>query len=276
MSGGSSSGWRRSARERHRARSRSTPSSRKRPFSIAFTAPPSRQCGCSCSAWPARPGDVDRAVDGAAAGGPDLERARLGDDREVGGHAVARAGEPADAAGLLVGVGAHHDVTAQRAALGEHLGSDDHRRDPALHVARAAADDPAVGDQRVERVVLQPSVAPRRHDVDVPVQQQRPPAAAAAQPRGELRPTGEADARRRSAGGPRRPPAPAPTGRSRRPPPQPRRPATPAARPRRAPARRLGAALVSNAISSQASATSSSRRSATRSTSARSSASSIA
>ena len=123
-------------------------------LSIAFTAPPSRQCGCSCSAWPARPAHLDRAVDGSAAGRPDLERARLGDDREVGGDAVARAGQPADAAGLLVGVRAHErGRRASAPRRGQRLGRDDHRRDPALHVARAAADDRPVAHLGVERIV---------------------------------------------------------------------------------------------------------------------------
>ena len=93
---------------------------------------------------PGAAGERDRAVDGAAAGRPDLQRARLGDDREVGRDAVARAGQAADAAGLLVGVRADdHVAGAARRVSASASAASDHRRDPALHVARAAADDRA-------------------------------------------------------------------------------------------------------------------------------------
>ena len=57
---------------------------------------------------------------------------------------MARAGQRAGAARLLVRVRADDDVATQPAARGERLGRDDHRRDAALHVARAATDDAAV------------------------------------------------------------------------------------------------------------------------------------
>ena len=158
---------------------------------MALTAPPSRKCGCSCSAWPGGP---DARCSRRCRGRPARRPARgLGDDGEVGRHAVARAGQPADAAGLLVGVGADDEVAAQAAARDERLGGDDHRRDAALHVARAAADDPAVDHLGVERVVVPAVLHPRRDDVDVPVEQQRAAAAAAGEPRRELRPALEAD-----------------------------------------------------------------------------------
>src|SRR6185436_20968601 len=96
--------------------------------------------------------DDDRAVDRAAARGPDLEARRLGHDREVGGDAVARAGQAADAAGLLVGVRAHDQLAADRPRDG--LGREHHRGDPALHVAGATAADPTVADLRVEGIVI--------------------------------------------------------------------------------------------------------------------------
>ena len=137
---------------------------------------------------------ADLAVDAAAAGRPDLEAGRLRHDREVGAEATARAGEAADAARLLVGVGADDDVAAQGAARGQRLGRDDHRRDATLHVARPAARDDAVAHLRVERVVLPAVLATGRDDVDVPVEQQRAAAAGAAEAGHELRPTLEADA----------------------------------------------------------------------------------
>ena len=43
---------------RQLSRSVRTASSTTASFSIAFTAPPSRQCGCAISAWPGRPSTV--------------------------------------------------------------------------------------------------------------------------------------------------------------------------------------------------------------------------
>ena len=67
-------------------------------------------------------------------------------------------------------------------------GGDDHARDAALHVAGAAAVEPAVAHHGGERVGLRP-VGARLDvdDVDVAVEQQRAPAAAAAEARDELR-----------------------------------------------------------------------------------------
>ena len=198
MSGGSSSGWRELRRLRQSARSRSTPASRNRARSIAFTAPPSRQLGVLLLGVARAPGQHDRAVDRAAAGGPDLEAARLGHDREVGGDAMPGAGQAADAAGLLVGVRAHDQIAGEAARRRDGFCGDDHRGDAALHVARAAADDAAVANLRVEGIVVPAVLAPRRDHVDVAVEQQRAAAARAAQARSELRAPVEADPARRA------------------------------------------------------------------------------
>jgi MFS family permease len=58
MSPGARHQCRLSARPRHSARRASIAPSTIAAFSIAFTAPPSRQCGCGISAWPARPSTV--------------------------------------------------------------------------------------------------------------------------------------------------------------------------------------------------------------------------
>ena len=137
---------------------------------------------------PGAPRHGDLAVGAAAAGRPHLEPGRLGDDREVGRDAVARAGERADAGGLLVGVRADDHVAAQVARRRERLGRDHHRGDPALHVARAAADQAVALDAGAE-LLRRPG-----HDVDVAVEQQRAAAARAAEARRELRAALEADA----------------------------------------------------------------------------------
>ena len=108
---------------------------------------------------------------------------------------MARAGQAADAAGLLVRVRAHDQLAADRA--GDGLRRDHHRGDPALHVARAAAADPAVAHQRVEGIVVPAVLAPGGDDVDVAVQEQRPAAAGAAEAGRELRAALEADPARR-------------------------------------------------------------------------------
>ena len=53
-------------------------------FSIALTAPPSRQCGWAISAWPGRPSTVMVGRQRAAAADPHVEGGRLGDDAGVG------------------------------------------------------------------------------------------------------------------------------------------------------------------------------------------------
>ena len=58
MSPGASSGWTWSGRAFHSSRSAPIPLTTATSFSIALTAPPSRQSGCGISAWPARPATV--------------------------------------------------------------------------------------------------------------------------------------------------------------------------------------------------------------------------
>ena len=69
------------------------------------------------------------------------------------------------------------------ADLGDRGGGDEIRGQAALHVARAAAPDPAVGHLARPRLVLPEIGALDRHDVDVAVQVQRASAARPCEPR---------------------------------------------------------------------------------------------
>ncbi len=216
---------------------------------------------------PGAAADRDARQQAAAAGDPDDEPARLRHDRGVG---LQRAGceEPAGAGRLLLGDGVDDQVAGERhAELGERAGGDDHARDAALHVARAAPVEQPVAHVGDERVGLRP-VAARLgvDDVDVAVEQQRPPAAAAAEARDELRPAVERRGRRApsdAAAARRR------RARAARPPRRgggAARPGAPAARAPRAARAPAVCVTVSKAISSLVSATSASRRAAIAST----------
>ena len=194
MSGGSSSGWRALRRARHSARSRSTPSSRCRALSIAFTAPPSRQLGCSCSVWPGAPGHrrpSSRPSRGTQARPPGCcGSGTIAKSAATPWRAQARPPTPLDSSSVFV-----HTIRSPA-------------RPPAAATASAAttiaaippfmshAPRPTTRPSRtcgVERIVLPAVLAPRRDDVDVAVEQQRPAAARAAEARRELRPPREAD-----------------------------------------------------------------------------------
>ena len=268
MSGGLSSGWCASLRLRHSAPQRVDAVEQVARLVDRVDGAAVAPARVLLLGVPGAPLDGHRAVDRAAAGGPDLERARLGDDREVGRDAVARAGEAADAAGLLVGVRADEQVARDAAGRGDRLGRDDHRCDPALHVARPAPAHAPVRHPRLERIVLPAVLARRRHDVDVPVEEERARAArpgnraaAAGAPRSRSRRPGRAGARPRPRGSAPRPPRSAPAPRSR----SARYPCSAAS----SRAGESGAArlVVSNAIRSHRSATSSSERAAIESTS---------
>ena len=101
----------------------------------------------------------------------------------------ARGEQPARAGRLLLGDRVDDQVAGERnAELGQRAGRDDHARDPALHVARPAAVEQAVAQLGRERIGHRPVRARLDvDDVDVAVEQQRPPAAAAAEARDELR-----------------------------------------------------------------------------------------
>src|SRR5262249_30655798 len=84
----------------------------------------------------------------------------------------------------------------RRAERGDDLRREHHRRDAALHVARAAAVQAAVphlGPEGVARPLLARLHGDR---VDVAVEQEAPAAARAGEARGELRPAREVEARR--------------------------------------------------------------------------------
>ena len=133
------------------------------------------------------PAHGDARQQAAAAGDPHDEAARFRDDRGVG---LQRAGgeQPAGAGRLLLGDRVDDHVARERdAELSERAGCHHHARHTALHVAGAAAVEPPVAHDRAERIGLRP-VAPRLggDNVDVPVEQQRASASAAAEARDEL------------------------------------------------------------------------------------------
>ena len=131
----------------------------------------------------------DARQQAAAAGDPDGEAARLRHDRGVGLQ-QARGEQPARAGRLLLGHRVDDEIAGQRhAELGQHAGGRHHARDAALHVTRPTAVEQAVAELGGERVGQRP-VRSRLDvdDVDVAVEQQRAPAAAAAEARDELRP----------------------------------------------------------------------------------------
>ena len=136
---------------------------------------------------PCAAADGDARQQAAAAGDPDDEAARLRHDRRVGLQR-ARGEEPARARRLLLRDGVDDHVARKRdAELGERAGGDDHARHAALHVARAAPVEQRVADLGDEGIALRPVGARLGvDDVDVSVEQQRAPAAAAAEARHEL------------------------------------------------------------------------------------------
>ena len=142
-------------------------------------------------------GDRERGGERPAAGDPDLERGRLGDDARVRPHAVAHGGQAARARRLLVGDRVHDQVALQaHTEPVQHLGRVHHAGDAALHVAGAAPVQVAVAHLGLVGVA-RPAVARlRRDDVDVPVQEQAAPAARPGEPGGELRAPVEAESRR--------------------------------------------------------------------------------
>ena len=163
-----------------RAAARTRPA-RRRSFSIAFTAPPSRQCGCASSAWPGRPSTVTTGVSEPRHARPHLEPGRLRADAGVGAHAVLHARRcppaPDDSSSVFV----HTTTVAGEpdAEPRERLGREHHAADAALHVARAAAVEVAVADLGAHGSLVQRSTGSGGDDVDVPVQQQRAAAAGA-------------------------------------------------------------------------------------------------
>ena len=176
----------------HARRSDAIASSTTAAFSIALTAPPRRQSGWRTSACPGRPGTADHAVVRTSARDPGLKAGRLGHDAGVGPQAALDQRGAARTRGLLVGVGRDQQIAVERdPERGQRLDREHHRRDPALHVARAAPVHAPVAHGRDERIARPLRTRLRGHDVDMPVEHQRPPAAA---PR----------VARSAAGGPRR------------------------------------------------------------------------
>ncbi len=163
------------------------------------------------------PGDRDRRHQAAAAGHPDVEAGRLGDDPRVGPDAVCDRGDAAGAGRFLVGDRVHEQIAVEPDAESrQRLGRERHRRDAALHVHGAAAVEPPLAHDRRERIARPALARLDRDHVDVAVQEQAAAASAAWKARDELRAVPRSRGRAARAGCPRRPPEPAPRGRPRR------------------------------------------------------------
>jgi N-carbamoylputrescine amidase len=108
---------------------------------------------------------------------------------------VRHRGGAAGAGGLLVGDSAGHEVAAElRACRREHLSSVHHRRDAALHVACASAEEPSLSHLGAVRMARPLSRGSRNH-IDVAVEEQAAPVPATRDPRGELRASVEVETR---------------------------------------------------------------------------------
>ena len=114
---------------------------------------------------------AERAQPGGESGG-------LRHDPAVGGHPVGDRGERARAGRLLVGDRVDDQIATQRyVQAAQHLRGEHHRRHAALHVAGAAAVEPAIAHPGVERVA-RPLLARLGPDhVDVAVEEHAAPAA---------------------------------------------------------------------------------------------------
>ena len=183
--------------------------------------------------------DRDRRVDRAAAGDPDLEAGRLGDDAGVGAHAVRDARDAARSARLLVGDRVHEQVAARaarRAARASRRPAPSRRRRPSCRTSRGRR---AVRRARPACSEVVASSAPCGSTETTsmwPLRSRlRPPPAPAKRASSCGRPA------KSSSNGhlawPARPRAPAPTRRPRRRRPAAARRGAPAAPPRRAPGR---------------------------------------
>ena len=147
----------------------------RRNTSIAFRTALSPSQGVEPCA--ARPCDLDAAREHALGLDADVQVGRLAGDREVAAEAalarvVGRA--RVDVLGLLVGRA--QEAHAHAVLLGEVAQRAHHRRQAALHVVGAAADQPVALDARRELLRV------ARHDVEVAVEDERRAAAARRRP----------------------------------------------------------------------------------------------
>jgi hypothetical protein len=116
------------------------------------------------------PGHVHAQRDRAAVGVPDDASGRLGSDHRdrigIDQDSLAQMPRAGDASRLLVADEVEHDAgIAQQPELARSRRAVEHAHEAALHVGRAAPDDPAVTALRLElRRIL------RRHDVEVAVE----------------------------------------------------------------------------------------------------------
>ena len=127
--------------------------------------------------------DLDAEVDEPALGGAQPQLGRLERDRHVACRCALDDLARAVADDLLVADDVEDDVAARLEALLErHLRRPHRRREPALHVRRAAPVEAAVDDVAAERLLRPRAPVADRHDVDVRVERERAAAARARQP----------------------------------------------------------------------------------------------
>ena len=182
---------------RHSSRSRRTASMTIPIFSIAFTAPPSRQCGCAISAWPGRPVTVNVGVSDprqATHTSNAVGSGTMPASARTPWRTAARPPAPDDSSSVIVFT--IRSPLQPHPEPVQHLGREHHAGHAALHVAGAAPVQVAVAHLGPVRVA-RPAVARlRRDDVDVAVQEQAAAAARPGEPGGQLRAPVEAESRR--------------------------------------------------------------------------------
>ena len=111
---------------------------------------------------------------------------RFGNDHGIGAVAALKARQRAVARALFLDDGLQADVGGGcEAGVADRVERIQVGRHTALHIAGTAPEHPAVPDRRFERRGLPHVERPGRHDVDVPVQNQRPAAGIRAPTRGD-------------------------------------------------------------------------------------------
>jgi hypothetical protein len=123
---------------------------------------------------------ADMEPDDADLRGDQVLRGRLQHERRIGGVASGNAGERAVAGGFLVDHRLDMDAPERiEPGLADRLDPEQPGQQPGLHVAAAAAIELAVGDAWLEGRRGPVLGIAGRDDIDMPVQDQRPAAAAA-------------------------------------------------------------------------------------------------
>src|SRR5262249_39349314 len=107
----------------------------------------------------------------AAAGNPDLEARRLRHDCSICAKPSLHERGPAGSRGLLVGVRRDEQLAGELDVLcDEPLECEDHRRNTAFHVARAAPVEATVAHLGCERIARPALAGGGGDDVDMPVE----------------------------------------------------------------------------------------------------------